>query len=267
MDALAKLSAATTALAEAKSLDDVKRIIDIAEAARTYARAAKLGLEAANHAAEIKLRAERKAGEMLAQLERSPLSKGGDTRPASQNVMPVSEYATVLEESNVNHMTAHRWQTEATVPDEVFEQHIAEVKAEQREVTSAGLLRVANELKEVAASLNHEWAESEIKRRQDVEAGWTRIANMRSDLALIEWAKANNLFVRIDRTTEWGNPFLLPADGERLEIVENYQWYLEKKPSLLGKLETLKGKVLGCWCYPEMCHGEVLEEYADDTAD
>ena len=40
----------------------VNRFYDIAEAARTYARAAKLGLEAANHAAEVKLRAERKAG-------------------------------------------------------------------------------------------------------------------------------------------------------------------------------------------------------------
>ena len=53
MDALARLSAATTALAEARTLEDVKQILDIAEAARTYARAAKLGLEAANHAAEI----------------------------------------------------------------------------------------------------------------------------------------------------------------------------------------------------------------------
>lgn len=261
MDALAKLSAATTALAEARTLDDVKRIMDIAEAARTYARAAKLGLEAANHAAEIKLRAERKAGEMLAQLER------GTPKPYNSLLNGASEYRTVLNENEINDMTAHRWQTEATVPDEVFEQHIAEVKAEQRELTSAGLLRVANELKEAAASLDYEWTESELKRRQDVEAGWTRIANLRCDHALIQWAKDNDLFVRIDRTTEWGNPFILPIDGERQEIIENYQWYLEHKPSLLGKLDTLKGKVLGCWCYPEMCHGEVLSEYADDTAD
>ena len=85
--------------------------------ARTYARAAKLGLEAANHAAEVKLRAERKAGELLGQLERSPLSNGGDTRPASQAVTPPSEYSAVLEESDINRMTAHRWQTVAQVPD------------------------------------------------------------------------------------------------------------------------------------------------------
>jgi len=55
-NALAKLDRATQMLAEAKSLDEVKHIMDIAEAARTYARAAKLGLEAQNHAAEVVLR-------------------------------------------------------------------------------------------------------------------------------------------------------------------------------------------------------------------
>ena len=109
MDALAKLSAATYALAEAKTLEDVKQIMDIAEAARTYARAAKLGLEAANHAAEVKLRAERKAGELLQQLERAP-----EGRPQKLNQPGiVSEYREVLTENDIAQTTAHRWQTVA----------------------------------------------------------------------------------------------------------------------------------------------------------
>ena len=151
MDALAKLSAATYALAEAKTLDDVKRIIDIAEAARTYARAAKLGLEAANHAAEVKLRAERKAGELLQQLERD---KGG--RPAENSFQAgtsFSEYRAVLTDSDIAPTTAHRWQTVAQVPDEVFEEHVATVQQEQRELTSAGLLRLAGEIKQAAETI------------------------------------------------------------------------------------------------------------------
>ena len=62
----------------------------------------------------MKLRAERKAAELLQQLERSPLSNGGDTRPASQPGMPLSQYKEVLTESNVSRMAAHRWQTVAT---------------------------------------------------------------------------------------------------------------------------------------------------------
>lgn len=145
MDALAKLSAATTALAQARTLDEVKQIMDIAEAARTYARAAKLGLEAANHAAEIKLRAERKAGELLQQLERDkpkPYSK-------LENGLP-SEYRTVLTENDIAPTTAHRWQAVATVPDDAFEEHIAEVKQGQSEITSAGLLKLAGEIKRAA---------------------------------------------------------------------------------------------------------------------
>lgn len=147
-NALTRLSAATTALAEARTLDDVKRIVDIAEAARTYARAAKLGLEAANYASEIKLRAERKAGEMLAQLERG---QGGDRRSddfqISQPAKFESSYKQVLDDNDVTYQTAHRWQTVATVPDEVFEQHLAEVKADGDELSTARLLRVAQEIK------------------------------------------------------------------------------------------------------------------------
>ena len=265
MDALARLSAATTALAESRTLDEVKRILDLAEAARTYARAAKMGLEAANYAAEIKLRAERKAGEILAQLERgrgnNQYSEGHSTMERS------SEYATVLTENDIAPVTAHRWQTVATVPDEVFEEHIAEVRQEQQEITSAGLLRLAGELKRAATVVGAAWSETELARKSRVLDGMTVHANMKTDLALIEWAKENGLFVRVDRATEWGNPFLLPADGDRLTVVENYQWYLDRKPSLLAKLSEIQGKVLGCWCYPEMCHGVVLEEYADDRAD
>ena len=80
-------------------------------AARTYARAAKLGLEAANHAAEVKLRAERKAGELLGQLEREP-GERTDIQPRS-SVERGSEYHAVLTDSDIAQTTAHRWQTVA----------------------------------------------------------------------------------------------------------------------------------------------------------
>ena len=69
-----KLTIARQLLAEAKTMDDILHIRDIAEAARVYAQAAKLGLENQNEAAEVKIRAERKAGEMLAQM---PKNEGG----------------------------------------------------------------------------------------------------------------------------------------------------------------------------------------------
>lgn len=52
-------------------MDDIKSIRDKAEAARNYAKAAKLGLEIQNQAATIKLEAERKAGQVLHGMEKN----------------------------------------------------------------------------------------------------------------------------------------------------------------------------------------------------
>jgi hypothetical protein len=76
---LQNIGKARQMLAEAKSLDDVLMIRDKAEALRVYAAAAKLGLESQNEAAEIKIRAERKAGELLRSM---PKQTGGDAMRA-----------------------------------------------------------------------------------------------------------------------------------------------------------------------------------------
>lgn len=62
--AIQKLTQAERWLAEAKSLDELKEIHDIAIAADAYAKAHKLGVEAENHAMEIRLMAARRIGEL-----------------------------------------------------------------------------------------------------------------------------------------------------------------------------------------------------------
>jgi hypothetical protein len=56
VSSIEKLSIARQLLAEAKDMGDILHIRDIAEAARVYAKAAKLGLENQNEAAEVKIR-------------------------------------------------------------------------------------------------------------------------------------------------------------------------------------------------------------------
>jgi hypothetical protein len=56
-------------LFRARTLPEVKRIRDTAEAARVYARAAHLDRESQNYAAEISLLASRGADEMSSELE------------------------------------------------------------------------------------------------------------------------------------------------------------------------------------------------------
>lgn len=123
---LAKLDRATHMLAEAKTLDEIKNIMDVAEAARTYARAARLGLQAYNHAAEVKVRAERKAGEFLKRLERGNGGGNGSNQHATHSSVErvASEYSDVLKENAIPTTSAHRWQQLADMPELVFEKHL-----------------------------------------------------------------------------------------------------------------------------------------------
>jgi hypothetical protein len=61
----------------------------------------------------------------------------------------------------------------------------------------------------------------------------------------------------------WGNPFKLGKDGRREEIMAKYRAWLPTQPDLIARLPELKGKILGCWCAPEACHGDILSEFAN----
>lgn len=60
--------------------------------------------------------------------------------------------------------------------------------------------------------------------------------------------------------SKWGNPFVIGKDGTRDEVIEKYRQWIVTQPQLIKDLPELKGKILGCWCAPLKCHGEVLLE-------
>jgi hypothetical protein len=64
--------------------------------------------------------------------------------------------------------------------------------------------------------------------------------------------------VYIGRPSKWGNPFRVGRDGDRARVISLYERYLLQTPALRAALAELEGKVLGCWCAPHACHGEVL---------
>lgn len=130
---LTVLDQASRILAEAKSLDDIKAIRDKAEAARTYVKAAKLGLELQNRAAEVKLRAERKAGKLLESLK----LRGGDRKSKRHRA------SLKLNDLGVSRDQSKRWQHIACVSEAEFSKYLKSMIDQGREITSAGLLRVA----------------------------------------------------------------------------------------------------------------------------
>jgi hypothetical protein len=137
---LANLEQAKWMLAECRTLSEVKKIRDFAEAAKVYAKAAHLGQEAQNYAAEIALLAERKAGDMFAELERAkPKATGGRVRKSEAK----SEYTAALEESNTSEREAQRWQEIAKIPEETFHGYLQQSKDLKTEISRAGLSKVA----------------------------------------------------------------------------------------------------------------------------
>lgn len=68
--------------------------------------------------------------------------------------------------------------------------------------------------------------------------------------------------IYIGRPSKWGNPFRLEDGQDRAAAVQRYREWLMGQPELLAALPELRGKVLGCWCKPQACHGDVLAELA-----
>ena len=111
-----------------------------------------------------------------------------------------------------------------------------------------------------AVKPEYEWTDDELDRRSIVEAGGTVVANLHQDTdrALLAWARKSEKFERIDRNSDWGNPFEVGHDGDRDTVCDSFEIYFGRKYSLHERVLGLKGKVLGCWCYPQRCHGDHL---------
>jgi len=75
--------------------------------------------------------------------------------------------------------------------------------------------------------------------------------------------KRSNYDIYIGRPSKWGNPFSIGTDGDRSTVIRKYREWIMQQPHLLKDIHELQGKVLGCWCSPQACHGDVLAELAD----
>ena len=120
-------------LKEAKTITEVLKIRNAARMGEQYFKAAHYARSAFLYAAEIRLRAERKAGEMLKEMaEKGERAGRGGDRAKSHDV--------TLPGLDITKMQSSRWQQIAAVPEEIFESYIVEGKeSESSELTTAGL--------------------------------------------------------------------------------------------------------------------------------
>lgn len=132
---LSLLDSCANALARAERLDELTYLRSRAEAIRVWAKNANQNLELQNRAAALRLPAERKAGKLLAQL---PL-RGGDKKSSNRCD------CLVLRDLGITQNQSTRWQKEALIPDERFEEYVNGSMLVGREITASGLLRLATE--------------------------------------------------------------------------------------------------------------------------
>jgi len=76
--------------------------------------------------------------------------------------------------------------------------------------------------------------------------------------------KKSKYDIYIGRPSKWGNPFTIGEDGTREQVIKKYRDWITTQPDLLLALPELKDKILGCWCAPKSCHGDVLVELIKD---
>lgn len=148
MTTLIHYEAARRELAEARRVDEVKSIRDKAAAMRLYAAQAKDG-ELISHATEIKMRAERRAGELLREMAETGQrhAQGG---PKSQ--------AVTLSQLGVSNMQSSRWQAWAEMDDDSFERRVAVAKRDaiasvEQSTTEEKQARRAEREREAAATI------------------------------------------------------------------------------------------------------------------
>ena len=103
--------------------------------------------------------------------------------------------------------------------------------------------------------------------------------------SLMDWLRNDNhIYIGRNMTvyvpgalqSKWNNPFTVKKYGIEKSLQLYREWVMtgihpingkkRKEGPLLNEIEELRGKILGCWCKPNKCHGDVLIDIINDNS-
>lgn len=136
---LVLLSQAHAALLEACTVEEVRDVRDRIEAVRSYAKKARLGREMVVEASALRLRSERRLGQVLQQLPLAKAARGnqyqaGDDDEKTEQVR--------LQDLGITKSDSSRLQRIAAVPEDQFQAYVKECMTAGRECSTAACLRL-----------------------------------------------------------------------------------------------------------------------------
>lgn len=247
---------ASQQLEQIKTIESGTEYLSKVKGIEAWAKAEKQDAEMMTMIAEQKLRTQRILGQLIKQGQES-----GEIRSTGRHA---NSNCTTLQQLDITRNQSKNYQDIASIPEPAFNEFIetkkAEVQEKAAELTTAGMIRFKKELdKEKRFDTEDPWSDEERERLDLLKCGFAVTVNQKTMKNLCKYAEENGIFERVDRFSDWGNPFELNKDGDRETVCDSYEVYFDLKKSLHHRIESLQGKALACWCHPNRCHAHHLE--------
>jgi hypothetical protein len=93
----------------------------------------------------------------------------------------------------------------------------------------------------------------------------TRVVNIRREMHNVYVGRAGHGY-----DGYFGNPFHPVGDGEdaRITCIEQFRDYFHRRMrddvEYARRILELRGKKLGCFCKPKVCHADIIAEYLNN---
>jgi hypothetical protein len=168
-------------LESATSFDELKDVHNRAALLEALYGRVKAGLQEQNRAAAVKIQAERRMGEALSRLQKAKGGQPYQTRSTGNTVLPVDDDdRPTLKEIGVTKIESSRWQALAAIAGDVVTAYFAEATSRGVEVTTAGLRRFTDRLRNreqhasgSANAENEDLVMNINEEQRDAEGDWT----------------------------------------------------------------------------------------------